>query len=209
MLKIVLTGPESCGKTTLARQLATHFQIPLVEEFVREFFEKKETPQYQKADLKEIAIGQLEAENKAIQALYQQMGTIKRLKTPLLVLCDTDVLTIKIWSEEKYKHCDDWIIQQISDSKFQMSDSHLQNSKVIAPHEAIKPQTIYLLCSPEGIAWETDTLRENPNDRERLFEIYKQNLIFYQKTYFILRGGISERFDIAKGLIIENDSFNK
>jgi nicotinamide riboside kinase len=201
MLKIVLTGPESCGKTTLARQLAAHFQVPLVEEFVREFFEKKETPQYQEADLKEIAMGQVEAENKAIQALYQQMGTSKSLKTPLLVLCDTDVLTIKIWAEEKYKRCDDWIIQQISNSKFQISDAHLQKSKVIARYEAIKPPTIYLLCSPEGIAWEADPLRENPNDSERLFEIYEQNLNFYKKNYFILRGGISERFDIAKDLI--------
>ena len=44
MLKIILTGPESSGKTTLAQQLVAHFNAPLVEEYARVFFEKKRDP---------------------------------------------------------------------------------------------------------------------------------------------------------------------
>ncbi len=197
MLKIVLTGPESCGKTTLARQLATHFNAPFVEEYVREYFEKKGTPQYNAADLTKIAKGQIKAEKKALAIVNQQVMQKEKAKKDAFIICDTDVLTIKIWSEEKYGRCDDSIIQgfQMSNSKFQRSKRHVQTSN-------FKLQTIYLLCSPEGIAWEADPLRENPNDRDRLFTIYAQNLIFYQKKHFILRGPISERFEAAKAILL-------
>jgi nicotinamide riboside kinase len=199
MLKIILTGPESCGKTTLARQLAKHFDVPLVEEYVREYFEKKQTPEYEEANLKEIAIGQIVAEKKAESTLLKQFMGKNRTNKPPFFICDTDALTIKIWSEEKYGRCDEWIIEQckISDFTFQIPDmSRLQTSK-------FKIQTLYLLCSPEGIAWETDPLRENPNDRERLFLVYEKELIFYRKDYKILRGGIFERFEDAKNILQE------
>ena len=55
----------------------------------------------------------------------------------------------------------------------------------------------YFLCSPEGIEWEDDPLRENPNDRDSLFKIYENELKFYQKNYSTLRGSKIERFDKA------------
>ena len=197
MLKIILTGPESCGKTTLARQLAKHFGVSLVEEYVREYFEKKQTTQYEEADLKEIAMGQITAEKKAETALFKQLTRKNRAKKPPFFICDTDILTIKIWSEEKYGRCDEWILKQfqISDSKFQIPDSTDLPSNFNSHCAARSNQTLYLLCSPEGIAWEADPLRENPNDRERLFEVYEKELIFHQKDYKILRGGITERFE--------------
>jgi nicotinamide riboside kinase len=198
MLKIILTGPESCGKTTLARQLAAHFNAPLVEEYVREFFEKKRTPQYKASDLKKIAIGQINAEKKGLEIVNQQVIENRKPEKDAFLICDTDVLTIKIWSEEKYGRCDKELLA-ISEQLF------------AAPKTSnFKLQTIYLLCSPEGIAWEADPLRENPNDRDRLFSIYEENLQFYEKNYFILRGPILERFAYAKTMILEiNTAFNR
>jgi HTH-type transcriptional regulator, transcriptional repressor of NAD biosynthesis genes len=196
MIKIILTGPESCGKTTLARQLATHFNVPLVEEYVRDFFEKKGTPevsgqapQYQEADLKDIAIGQIKAENEAESAFSKQLKRKNQEEVNQFLICDTDVLTIKIWAEEKYGRCDELILGSLQ------GFLRLETSN-------FKLQTLYLLCSPEGIEWEADPLRENPNDRERLFTVYERNLIFYQKSYFILRGSISERFELAKDILL-------
>ena len=40
-LKVVLFGPESTGKTTLARQLANHFDTLWVPEYMREYLQEK------------------------------------------------------------------------------------------------------------------------------------------------------------------------
>ena len=180
MLKIIITGPESCGKTTLARQLAAHFQTPLVEEYARIFFEEKQTPQYNEVDLLKIAEEQLLAETQAAIAIYEQLRSKKALNAPQLIICDTDLLTIKIWAEEKYGRRDEWVILNFATSSI---------------------PTLYFLCSPEGIAWEADPLREHASDRDRLFGVYEKNLIFYKKNYMILRGGIDARFDDALRLI--------
>ena len=81
MLKIIVTGPESSGKTTLCKALSKHFKISYSKEYAREYLEKLNRD-YTQEDLIKIAKGQLHAEN-GIQLL------------------DTDLITIKIWS--KYK----------------------------------------------------------------------------------------------------------
>ena len=230
MLKIIITGPESCGKTTLARQLSAHFQTPLVEEYARIFFEEKQTPQYNAADLLKIAMGQSAAEKQAERTLLAQFPSKKASNSPNLILCDTDLLTIKIWSEEKYGRCDPWIIERISDFRshcetrsnqissnqsakssnvkrqtsntpFQTSSFKLQTLNTPLQTSNFKGETIYLLCSPESIAWEADPLRENARDRDRLFAIYEKNLTFHKKNCMILRGGIDARFEEARRLI--------
>ena len=182
MLKIILTGPESSGKTTLARQLAKHFNVPLVEEYARTFFSKKETPhlslrEYLQEDLIKIAEGQL---NNELKIVNNQSPITHRL-LPILI-CDTDLLTLKIWSNEVFENCSLELTQLI--------DSQLINHPLpITQH--------YFLCSPEDVEWENDPLRENPYDRDRLFNIYEKELKFYEKNYTILRGNDNERFDKA------------
>lgn len=174
MLKIILTGPESSGKTTLSERLSRHYNTPLVVEYAREFFEKKQTPQYEQSDLELIAQGQIESENFKSQA------------NPPILICDTDILTIKIWSEVKYGNCSPNLTQLI-DNQCKNSDSSYK--------------THYFLCSPKGIEWEYDPLRENPNDREKLFKVYENELKNNAKTYDILRGGIEERLSSAISII--------
>ena len=41
LIKVVLFGPESTGKTSLAIQLAKHFKTVYVKEFAREFLQNK------------------------------------------------------------------------------------------------------------------------------------------------------------------------
>ena len=82
-------------------------------------------------------------------------------------LLDTDLITIKIWSEYKYGKCDKWILEQI---KKQKSENRF-----------------YLLCKPD-IPWRSDTQRENPNNRDELFNIYKDLLDSLGCLYFIVEG---------------------
>ena len=63
MKKIVLIGPESTGKTTLAKQLAKHYDTVWVEEYARTYIDQLNRP-YEQHDLLNIAQGQLLAEAK-------------------------------------------------------------------------------------------------------------------------------------------------
>ncbi len=152
MYKIVLTGPESTGKTTLAQQLATHYKTHWVEEYARIYIDALDRP-YVEKDLLEIAKGQIQNEEKS------------RLKAQNFLFIDTDLITIKIWAEYRYKHCDEWILQQIQERHYDL----------------------YLLCATD-IAWEYDPQRENPHDREKLFQLYIKELEFYKKHFWVVEG---------------------
>ena len=93
MIKVVLYGPESTGKTTLAKQLAEHYNTLWVPEFMREYLQKKwdsEKKLVTKEDLIPIAKGQLKLENEAAQQVEN------------LLICDTNLLELKVYSEYYY-----------------------------------------------------------------------------------------------------------
>ena len=152
MKKIVVTGPESTGKSTLTQELASHYSISFVQEYARAFIDELDR-EYIQSDLIEIAKGQLNLEN---QIINQQ---------PNILLCDTDLLTIKIWSEFKYGICDSWILEQL--------DQNLPD--------------LFLLCSPD-FAWKFDEQREHPERREELFSIYEKEIINLGVKYHIISG---------------------
>ena len=64
MIKVVTTGPESSGKTTLAKALAEHYQIAWVPEYSRDYLNRLNRP-YQEEDLLVIAKGQIQREDEA------------------------------------------------------------------------------------------------------------------------------------------------
>ena len=92
---ISIVGPESCGKTTLARALAKRFDAPWVEEYARAYLCGRSA--YDENDLDAIARGQLALEAQALKHA-----------PPVLVL-DTDMLVIRIWWHEKYGQAPDWV----------------------------------------------------------------------------------------------------
>jgi NadR type nicotinamide-nucleotide adenylyltransferase len=93
MYKIAITGPESTGKTTLAKQLAEHYNTVWVPEYSRVFL-KKTTGKYTEKDLVQILNGQLDIEKNLIE------------KANKFLFCDTDPLVIWIWSMVKYGYVD-------------------------------------------------------------------------------------------------------
>lgn len=102
LLKVVITGPESTGKSTLSAQLAHHYNTCWVPEYAREYLLKNGT-RYSYDDLLLIARGQLELEDQ-----YS-----RNTDAPLL-FADTDLYVIKVWCEFVFGRCHPWILDQIA-----------------------------------------------------------------------------------------------
>jgi NadR type nicotinamide-nucleotide adenylyltransferase len=95
--RVVVFGPESTGKTTLARSLAAHFGEPWAEEFVREFWEVKEG-KIGGEDLGTIALGQMANEDRAAEGARR------------VVIGDTDLLTCVLWNDLLFPgKCPAWV----------------------------------------------------------------------------------------------------
>ena len=172
--KIVITGPESSGKTSLTEALAAHFGTAWVREMARPYLAARggfgSVTGYVEEDLLHIARLQLQVEDSTAAAIGAH--------DPPLVFCDTDLITIRIWGEEKFGRSDPWIIQQTE----------------------LRPYDLWLLCAPD-MPWEPDPLREDPHDRDRLFEVYERTMQRLVKPYAIIRGPHAERMRSALDVI--------
>lgn len=95
-LTVTLVGPESTGKTTLARDLARHYGVVMIDEVARDYLNGLPDPAtYDATDLEAIAHAQLAAE--ATQP-----------DTPLKVL-DTDLVVIDVWWRERFGRPPQWL----------------------------------------------------------------------------------------------------
>ena len=102
-LRIVLFGPESTGKTTMAKSLALHYNTQWVPEFARDYLQQKWDNHKEvcsQEDLKIIAAGQIALENKALQTAND------------FLFCDTNILVTQAWSETHFDgYCDPLILR--------------------------------------------------------------------------------------------------
>src|SRR5205085_4009363 len=88
-LKVCVLGPECTGKTDLSKFLATHYNTAWVAEYARAYLGKLGRP-YVQDDLLKIAHGQLRMEDEWLRDANK------------LLICDTNLVVIKIWSEVKF-----------------------------------------------------------------------------------------------------------
>ncbi len=104
MYQIVLTGPESTGKSTLAAALAKKYDTIWVEEYSRIYLNFWGSD-YDKKDILNIAVGQ--------QYWVQKNAS----EASHFLFADTYFLVLKVWSEFKYQSCHPWIVEQLQQSK--------------------------------------------------------------------------------------------
>lgn len=134
--KVVVVGPECTGKSELAEFLAGHYQTSWVPEYARGYLDNLVRP-YEQHDLLSIAHGQIRLEDK-----YE-----KDCKN--VMICDTNLYVIKVWSEFKFGNCHPEILQYIATRKYDL----------------------YLLTYID-LPWIADPQREHPDKREELYNIY-------------------------------------
>ncbi|WP_179315951.1 AAA family ATPase [Winogradskyella undariae] len=165
-IKIVLFGPESTGKTTISRQLAKYYNSIWVPEYAREYLQDKwnnERKTCEPKDLLPIAIGQIKLENELSK------------KTDSVLICDTDLLETKVYSEAYYQGSCDPIL-----------DKYAKNNIY----------DLYFLTYIDT-PWEADDLRDKPDERERMFKAFEVALKSHNKPYVLLKGNEKERLQLA------------
>lgn len=112
VIKIVLFGPESTGKTTLAKELAKHFNTNWVPEYMRTYLEAKWNAYNRSCDiedLKAIAIGQMDHENLLCKTANR------------VLFCDTNLLEIKVYSQVYYQgYCDPTIAKYAEENTYDL-----------------------------------------------------------------------------------------
>ncbi len=101
LVKIVLTGPESVGKSTLVKQLSDHFEAAFCDELARDYVENLGR-EYAEEDVHQIANLQIAQELKC----KNHQG---------LHFFDTDLIVTRVWLERVYNHVPEWL------------DEHLRN----------------------------------------------------------------------------------
>ncbi|CAL2059576.1 ATP-binding protein [Tenacibaculum sp. 190524A05c] len=170
LVKVVLFGPESTGKTTLSRQLARHYNTVWAPEYAREYLQDKwnnERKTCEESDLIPIAIGQMDLENSLAK------------KADKLLICDTDLLETKVYSEEYYGGFVDPLLDEFA----------IKNT-----------YDIYFLTYIDT-PWEEDDLRDRPEQREEMFNAFKNALEKYNRPYILLKGDKETRLKKATQII--------
>lgn len=159
--RIAIVGPECTGKTDLSIALADHYKTVWVPEYARGYIERLDRP-YEAPDLYTIAQWQLFTEDELA------------LQANKVLICDTDLTVIKVWSEFKYGYCDPGILSMM---KARTYDLHL--------------------LTGIDIPWENDPQREHPDKREYFYNLYKKELEQHALDMVEIKGDRSARIEQA------------
>lgn len=182
-IRVCTTGAECSGKTTLAVDLATRFDAPLVEEYGREYFTEKlarnDTAVFP-GDLVRI-IGEQSRREDSIASAH-----------PLLMICDTDVFTIAVWHERFLKGRRPEI-------------ELLAEMRV----EDGAGMDLYFLCVPD-FPFVPDEIRTGEPLRTAMHEVFVERFDKWGFPYVELRGPHEQRLatatDEVRRLLLDGDA---
>jgi len=165
--KVALVGPESTGKTELAKKLADYYDTTYAKEYGREYTEKfymgLDTQEFTLEDISNIASGHLIRE-------YEELKNCNKI-----FITDTETITTQIWSELYFGKSPKW----------------LQDINKIHPYE----YDMYFLLDIDA-PWVDDGARymEAEDLRKKHFEMLRNELVRKKIPFAIVNGNYDERF---------------
>ncbi len=106
--RVSVFGPESCGKTTLARRLGGRYGGVWVPEYARTWLERP-GQEVSPSALRTIVRGQIAAEEALARAADR------------VLVCDTDPLLTAVWSEALFGAVDPWILEQARPRRYDLT----------------------------------------------------------------------------------------
>ncbi len=173
--RVVLFGPESTGKTTLAKRLAAHYQTVWVPEFLRAYVERRlgglgaSAPLVAESDLEAIVGGQIMAEDQIAREASR------------VVFCDTDPLQTAVYAEHYFGRCPDWLRALARRRRYELT-----------------------LLLDVDVAWAPDPLRDRPQQRGELYALFLRTLENHGARPFVrIHGDWEARESAARAAVDE------
>jgi NadR type nicotinamide-nucleotide adenylyltransferase len=165
--RVVVTGPESTGKTTLAERLARYYGTRWVPEYARghldAVYPARGTGEVCRAeDIEPIARGQIAAED-----------GMAREATRVLI-ADTDLIVTKVYAEHYFGSCPAWIREAALARRYDL----------------------HLLLDVD-VPWVPDRQRDQGHARERFHALFRRELAEHGCRVVELSGSWDERFAAA------------
>ena len=158
MLRVGIIGPESTGKSTLAKELAAQFKGVYVPEYAREYIERKGSRDVSYDELCAIARHQIEEMD---QTAGKQETTDERL-----FFYDTELIVTKVWFDYAFGRVPDWLEQAVR----------------------TYPMDLYLLTCPDLPWVQDGARYNGSDEmRKELFERYEAEIEATQSPYYIIR----------------------
>lgn len=172
---ITIMGPESTGKTSLTKQLTTHFNGDLIEEYGREYTDENPAKAMTSDDFLVIAY---KHDEKIMNALHTG--------TRPLIFIDTEAITTKLFGE------------------MYLGDDFEEEEIDAIINQQIDQINLVLVCNID-VPWVDDGTRDFPNkkDRERHLKKIITELINRNIPYKMISGDYDERFEMAKEYVNE------
>lgn len=169
--RVAIVGPESVGKSTLAKRLAEHFDTLWVEEYARQLFDelveagKRAPGEFRESDLTLVAQGQ--------QAIEESLAA----RAHKVLFTDTDVLTTMTWSDYLYDRHALWFEEVAQSNQYDLT----------------------LLLRPEDTVHVQDGGRVMVEQQTRIdfANALERNLIWAKRPYQTLTSTHDQRFNAA------------
>ena len=164
MFKVAIIGPESTGKSTLARYLARRYKGTYVPEYARTYVEERVESGEWKAESWQDAI----TYDDICEIARHQIEEMERLAVSGegLAVFDTELIVTKVWFDYAFGRVPEWLNESI--------------------HRY--PMDAYLLTYPD-LPWVPDPARSNGSDeiRMELFDRYEAEIQALDIPYYIIK----------------------
>lgn len=153
IIKIAIIGAESTGKSVLTEQLAEHFNTVFVPEYAREYFLDKPVEGHTLEDIAVIYKKQIQWE--------REMAT----RAHKFLICDTNLISGKVWSDVVFKKAPQLIIDQLKHIDYDL----------------------HLLCDID-LPWVPDEQRRNEYNREEIMRMHLYELKNINAVFEVIAG---------------------
>lgn len=166
-MKIVIYGAESTGKTTLCQALATHYNTVWVPEYARAYLQKKYDDSGEICAIEDLI-------PIARGQIKEEKKAIKKARNNL-VFCDTNPYQTYYYGKayfKNFKHPELWELAQQQHYDF------------------------YFLTYIDT-PWIADDLRDRPEDRENMHQLFEESLKSNNFPYQTLKGSLTQRLACA------------